>query len=70
MAYRRLYLVQYLWHISLYVFWVIAYEGPFSAYKVLKIDEKQMISKRYNKIAHPFPDTIREKNTNNQGGIK
>ena len=28
------------------------------------VDEKAMIRNRYNRIPHPSPDTIREKNTN------
>ena len=33
------------------------------------VDEKAMIRSRYNRIPHPSPDTIGERNTNNQDGI-
>ena len=28
----------------------------------MEVDEKSMIRNRYNRIPHPFPDTIRESN--------
>ena len=36
----------------------------------LKVDEKAMIENRYNRLPHPSPDTIRERNANNQDGNK
>ena len=35
-----------------------------------KIDEKAMVRNRYKRIPQPFPDTIRERNTNSQDNIK
>ena len=36
----------------------------------IKVDETAMIMNQYNRIPHPSQDTIRERNTNNQDGIK
>ena len=37
---------------------------------VRRVDEKAMLRNLYNQIPHPPPDTIRERNTNNQDGTK
>ena len=36
---------------------------------LIKVDEKAMIRNRYNRIPHTSPDTIVERNTNNQDCI-
>ena len=40
---------------------------PFTLYKA---DEKAVIRNQYNQIQIPSPDTIQERNTKNQEGIK